>query len=137
MRRGGVSLAILTLVTAALSGCASPSPGLTSSFCSEYEGVWEDYSEVRASESATPEDVVAAKTSMLEQWNSFSSDDNLSDEIRDVIRLNTQNFSAAYGGERSAQASFWNGQDIVAMRCAEVGKNITFKEREIPLMYSN
>lgn len=133
----GISLAVLALGAVALSGCASPGPGVASPFCSQYEDSWTDYVEVRASEAATPADIVAARTSMLEKWESFSADGSLSDEVRDVIRLNRQSFSAASSGERSAQASFWNGQDIVAMRCAEAGTVITFKDRETPLESAN
>ncbi|TQL47568.1 hypothetical protein FB562_0633 [Homoserinimonas aerilata] len=116
-----------------LSGCAAPGPGVTSAFCSEYEEVWNDYIEVRTSESSTSQERNDARASLLAAWDVSASDEDLSDEIRETIKLTSQNFTSAFNGERSAQASFWNGQDIVAARCDEAGTPIVFDDRDIPL----
>ena len=70
---------------------------------------------------------------MLAAWDAASSNGDLSTEVKETIKVASQNFSSAYNGERMAQSHFWNGQDLVAMRCDQAGSAITFNNRDVPL----
>lgn len=70
---------------------------------------------------------------MLAAWDAVSSNKDLSNETQETIKVASQNFSSAYNGDRTAQPHFWNGQDLIAMRCDQAGSAITFNNRDVPI----
>lgn len=128
----GLGVTGLLMLVTVLSGCSAPGAGVDSSFCSTYEQSWDVYAAVRAAAASTADDLIAARTTLTAYWDTASSSD-ISDEVKETIKVANQDFVAAYNGSKSAQTSFWNGQDLVAARCSQVGTPITFDDRQSPI----
>lgn len=132
-RAGAFALVVSPLLL--LTACSSE---LQSSFCTDYQHSWNEFTSVRDDSSATPEALIAAGQEIRERWEELRTDSGAPEDVTGMLGISLSTFSSAWSASSPAERgkyerSLANERGYIALQCSKIDADIDFSGDVSPI----
>ena len=128
-------LVVVTSPVFLLTACTAP---LRSSFCTDYQRSWDDFTNVRDSGTVTPQELHEAGQDLRDRWDELRTTSDAPEDVTGMLGRSIETFTYAWIASSSAERgpyerSLQNERDYVALRCSDVDADIDFSGDVAPI----
>lgn len=111
---------------------------LNSSFCTDYQQSWDDFTSVRDSGTATPQALHQAGQDIRDRWEELRTTSDAPDDVTGMLGISVSTFSSAWSARSSAERgpyerSLQNERDYIALQCSNIDADIEFSGEVAPI----
>jgi hypothetical protein len=111
---------------------------LQSSFCTDYQQSWDDFTSVRDSGTATPQELLDAGQNLRDRWDELNATSDAPDDVTGMLGISVSTFTSAWNARSSAERgpyerSLQNERDYIALQCSKIDSDIEFAGDVAPI----
>lgn len=129
---------LLVLVMSPLLLTTACTKQLQSSFCTDYQQSWDDFTGVRDSGTATPQELHQAGQDLRDRWDELRTTSDAPDDVTGMLGISESTFRSAWNARSSAERgpyerSLQNERDYIALQCSNIDADIEFSGDVAPI----